>query len=77
MESKPLTIADLKRMDEEDEAREVACTHCGVNIASSDGKHYVHRRNGYNSKIRCDPEKSGQPYGLEATPQIELDHEAA
>lgn len=51
----------------------MTCKHCGLEITNvgTDGKvysAYVHRRNSFNAKIRCDPERTGQPYGLEAEP---------
>jgi len=44
------------------------CKHCGQQIAG-DGIVYLHMKNGYTGKVRCDPEKTGQPYGLEAEPE--------
>lgn len=46
----------------------MTCKHCGVDIVLVD-KTYVHTKNGYMAKIRCDPDKSGKPYGLEAEPK--------
>jgi len=51
----------------------VICKHCGQSITNidSDGKvclWYVHTKNGYMGKRRCDTDLTGKPYGLEAEP---------
>lgn len=46
-----------------------ACRHCGEEIAQDDRSGVWAHVIGPGSRlIRCDPEKSGQPYGLNATP---------
>ena len=45
------------------------CKHCGQPIVSDDGLFWSHSTfGGYAGKQRCDPEKSGLPYGYNADP---------
>ena len=41
------------------------CKHCGIAVVSGPGGWY-HRLGEGSLLMRCDPEKSGQPYGLNA-----------
>lgn len=45
------------------------CKHCWGHIVSNDGANWVHTTpSGHVGKARCDPEKSGLPYGYNADP---------
>lgn len=45
-----------------------ACRHCGEPITQGDSGQWVHVIGPGSALYRCDPAKSGKPYGLEATP---------
>ncbi|MEJ1195067.1 hypothetical protein [Pseudarthrobacter sp. CCNWLW207] len=43
------------------------CKHCGVKVVHGPGAWY-HELGEGSLMVRCDPKKSGQPYGLNAEP---------
>lgn len=52
-------------------AHEATCKHCGDSIGRvMEGGVWHHTRGG-NILYRCDPERSGKPYGLDATPEVD------
>lgn len=55
-------------MNETEDARGAyeACGNCGEAVMQTDTGFWVHYIGAASSLIRCDPAKSGKPYGLEA-----------